>query len=145
MGLAHPLEAPNVITRQTRNHGIIVSLMNPTTVARVCQARAPVALAEFALELSRRRWQQEKLATVFTLDCPFDPLTPIDLFLHEPFDFALAYASRALFPVGNATVPVVGLATLIDMKRAAGRLRDLADIAELEQVARSRRDPNRKP
>lgn len=122
-----------------------LSSANAESAIRVLRAlgyrpRAPVDFEEFAIEASRQRWRSEKQAMVLSLDCPFDPTTPIDLFLSEPFDFALAWAARALFPIGNATVPVVGLATLIEMKRAAGRLRDLADIAELEQVAHLRRN-----
>jgi len=46
--------------------------------------------------------------------------------------FAVAYSKRTKFKVGDITIPVVGLADLMRIKRAAGRPQDLADLARLK-------------
>ncbi|MGH7753876.1 MAG: hypothetical protein ACREN5_13775 [Gemmatimonadales bacterium] len=46
--------------------------------------------------------------------------------------FEEAWPDRLMVRVGELDVPVIGRATLIRNKRAAGRPRDLADLADLE-------------
>jgi hypothetical protein len=58
--------------------------------------------------------------------------TPLDLFVAEPFDFATEYEHAEIREVSpGLPVRIVRLATLLEMKRAAGRGKDLADIDEL--------------
>jgi hypothetical protein len=47
-------------------------------------------------------------------------------------EFAEAWAGRMTIRIGELEVPVIGREALIRNKRAAGRPRDLADVAELE-------------
>ncbi len=47
-------------------------------------------------------------------------------------DFAEAWAGRMTIRLGELEVPVIGREALLRNKRAAGRPRDLADVAELE-------------
>jgi hypothetical protein len=47
-------------------------------------------------------------------------------------EFAEAWAGRMTIRLGELEVPVIGREALIRNKRAAGRPRDLADVAELE-------------
>ena len=47
-------------------------------------------------------------------------------------EFADAWTSRVMVRVSALQIPVIGREALIRNKRAAGRPRDLADIAELE-------------
>jgi hypothetical protein len=47
-------------------------------------------------------------------------------------EFAEAWADRMIIRLGELEVPVIGREALIRNKRAAGRPRDLADVAELE-------------
>jgi len=96
------------------------------------QPRAPVALEEFADPEKRARWMREKGLTVFSLFSDRHPATEIDLFVEPPFDFDSAYerAERIeLAPGLQATF--VGLADLLDMKRAAGRPQDRQDLEAL--------------
>lgn len=51
--------------------------------------------------------------------------------------FDEAWPRRALVKLWGLTVPVIGRADLIASKRAAGRPRDLADVADLEGNVRS--------
>ena len=58
--------------------------------------------------------------------------TPVDLFVTEPFDFDEEYRHALVEEVApGVPVRIVCLATLLRLKRDAGRPQDLADIAEL--------------
>jgi hypothetical protein len=63
------------------------------------------------------------------------------VFIREPFDFAAEFSVAMVSEVApGVPVRVVRLQTLIDLKRAAGRPRDLADIHELQQLQEDRGD-----
>jgi hypothetical protein len=47
-------------------------------------------------------------------------------------DFAVCYANRIQTEVDDIVLPFIGRENLIDNKRAAGRLQDLADIENLQ-------------
>ena len=65
--------------------------------------------------------------------------TPIDVFVYEPFDFGREYAAAKREEImGIVQAPIVGLQSLLAMKRAAGRPQDIADIAALEEVQKLR-------
>ena len=67
--------------------------------------------------------------------------TSIDIFVTEPFNFDAEYEQayvQELIP--GRPLRVARLDTLITMKRMAGRGKDLADIAELENIRDARRD-----
>ncbi len=49
-------------------------------------------------------------------------------------EFAEAWTGRMTIRLGELEVPVIGREALIRNKRAAGRPRDLADVAELEAM-----------
>jgi hypothetical protein len=58
--------------------------------------------------------------------------TPLDVFVHEPFDFDTEWAAawwQDFAP--NVRVPVIRLGALQRMKREPGRPQDLADLDEL--------------
>jgi hypothetical protein len=58
--------------------------------------------------------------------------TPVDVFVTEPFEFDEEYQSALVEDIARGVpVHIVRLATLLRLKRAAGRPQDLADIAEL--------------
>lgn len=102
--------------------------------------RAPVPIAQFADAATRRSWIEDKGLTVFSLWSPKAPATEIDLFVEEPFDFTEAYARAEFVTLGDVSVPVLALRDLIELKRAAGRAKDLADIEALEEIARMRQE-----
>jgi hypothetical protein len=61
--------------------------------------------------------------------------TPVDVFVFEPFDFRKELAAATWMDFGApAKAPILSVATLIAMKRAAGRPQDLADVAALEAL-----------
>jgi hypothetical protein len=61
--------------------------------------------------------------------------TPVDVFIYEPFDFATEWRQSEKVEVcPGVLAPVVSLATLLQMKKEAGRPQDLEDIKELQRA-----------
>jgi hypothetical protein len=62
--------------------------------------------------------------------------TPLDVFVHHPFDFEKEWQDALLQAPAPDAPPLrfATIASLIKMKRAAGRPRDLADIEFLERL-----------
>lgn len=124
--------------RATVDLDLVVSL-EPANARRAVEAlrelgfvpRVPVAIEQFADPAERRRWVEEKNATVFTLWHPTTPGFVIDLFVEEPFDFEARYDRAAKARLGELEVTVLSVEDLIEMKRAAGRARDLEDVEAL--------------
>lgn len=58
-------------------------------------------------------------------------------------EFDEAWPNRLVVPVDGIDVPLIGRAELIRNKRATGRPRDLADVAQLEGESEKRDRPRR--
>ncbi len=97
---------------------------------------APVSAHEFADPQTREAWIRDKRMIVFQLHSERHRDTRIDLFVTEPFDFDREY-EHAL--IGNLApgLPLrfVRLDTLIRMKEAAGREKDMEDARQLKKPA----------
>ncbi|WP_348675907.1 hypothetical protein [uncultured Abyssibacter sp.] len=96
------------------------------------QPLLPVKPEQFADADTRACWVRDRNMQVFQLWSDAHRETPIDVFVTEPFDFDAEYdrASRRRFGE-TLDIPIVSRDTLIRMKRAAGRVQDLADIDNL--------------
>lgn len=100
------------------------------------QPRPPVPLRSFADHETRQSWVREKNLQVFSLWHPDLPGFEVDLFVEEPFDFDIVWGRRVDVELQSTTAPVVALGDLVELKKRAGRGRDLEDVAALEQIAR---------
>lgn len=92
----------------------------------------PVSADAFAQPEQRQRWREDKGMQVLNFYGDTFPGTSVDIFVYEPFDFAHEYEvamCSELLP--GVQVRFVSIPTLICMKRAAGRPRDLDDIQHL--------------
>lgn len=130
--------------RFTKDLDLVIAL-DPDNTHRALEALrdlgyrpvVPVSLDDFADARKRELWIAEKDARVFPLHSEQHRLTPVKLFLQEPFDFQRAQASALHEELAPGVEAVfVGLADLLEMKRNAGRPEDLLDIARLEEVHR---------
>jgi hypothetical protein len=125
--------------RTTKDIDLVVAL-DPDNLRRALKAltdigyrpKVPVAASDFADPVKREIWVREKGMVVFQLVSDRFRFEPLDIFVTEPFDFDAEYES-AVWKQLNAdvSVPIVGVRQLLEMKRAAARPQDLADIAEL--------------
>ena len=75
-------------------------------------------------------------APVFSLWSAELPGTEVDLFVSEQLPLEPAWGRRLQARIGGLSVNVAGLGDLMEMKRRAGRPQDIADVRELEAIAR---------
>jgi len=100
------------------------------------QPRIPVSAEQFADSFQREGWRREKGMLVFQLHSDQHRSTPIDIFAHEPFDFNTEYDNAVLQAIAPDLIGrIIGLEALMEMKRRANRLKDLADLEALQKIA----------
>ena len=126
--------------RFTADVDLIVAL-TPENLRKIDEALAPLGhrsrlpepLEKLGDAATRQRWIEEKNMVVFSLVSAQHPLTVIDLFVEEPFDFDKAHARAAWQEMApGLRVPFVAYEDLLDLKLKAGRPQDLLDIHELQ-------------
>ncbi len=97
----------------------------------------PISPEDFANPEIREIWRVEKEMKVLRLWSDVHQRTPIDIFVFEPFDFESEYQKIKVLELSpGIKAPIVGLETLLAMKRAVGRPLDLVDVAALEDLTR---------
>ena len=73
---------------------------------------------------------------VFQLHSDQHRTTPLNVFVYEPFDFDSEYDQALLEPLApGIDARIIRLETLLEMKPAANRIKDLADLAALEKIS----------
>ena len=101
------------------------------------RARIPVSAREFADEKKRELWRREKGMLVLQFWSDEHRRTQVDVFVREPFDFDREHATAPHHEITPGVIArVVGWDTLIQMKKKAGRLKDLADLDMLEKIGK---------
>ena len=111
----------------------VVSAMNALTSLGY-RPKVPVQAVEFSDVLKRRFWIEEKGMVVFQLVSDEFRWEPVDVFVDEPFPFEAVYARAHWHPLSaDVSIPIVPKKELFEMKRTAGRDKDLVDIRELSE------------
>jgi len=132
--------------RLTRDVDLVIGL-EPGNIARGLRAlmgmgyqmAIPVSPEEFADSKQRETWRKEKNMIVLKMWNDGHRRTPVDVFVYEPFDFAVEFAAAQWLPVaGDAKAPIVSISALVAMKQAAGRDKDLQDIQALRKIEKFR-------
>ncbi len=96
--------------------------------------RLPLPMADFKDPARRAAWADERHMQVFPLWDPDNPLRSVDVFVREPVAFDALTRDAVVKDLDGIAVPVASIDHLIEMKQAAGRPRDLEDIARLRQI-----------
>lgn len=97
--------------------------------------RVPVSLGDFADPVLREKWIAEKHMVVFGLISSEFPRAVIDVFVRSPFDFGAAFERRFVQEMSpGLPISFVSLDLLLEMKRNAGRPKDLEDVRSLERL-----------
>jgi predicted nucleotidyltransferase len=125
--------------RNTYDVDLVIEL-SPEPVARAFTALAeigyhptvPISAAQFSTSEQRQALMKEKGMTVLNFFSSQHPQTPLDIFVTEPFNFENEFAAAGERAVSaGVNVRIVSLGALLQMKKTAGRGKDLADIDEL--------------
>lgn len=129
-------------SRATHDFDLVVQL-DPGNIATAFTALeplgyrplVPVTAAQFANPEIRNAWIEQKNMQVLNLVSEQHPETSIDLFVREPFDFDREYRNAFVQELApGLTLRVASLDTLIEMKRQAGRDKDLMDVRQLSKI-----------
>ncbi len=96
-----------------------------------------VTAESFADRPTRQKWVREKGMRVLEFYSDAHKETCVDVFAEEPFPFDDEYARALVKDMGEEEVRFVSLVSLMKMKRAAGRLKDMADIDDLRRREKS--------
>ncbi len=102
--------------------------------------RAPVDPMQFTDEKIRESWVTDKNMLVFSFFDPNNPLMVLDVFIREPFPFDEMIERVVHMNLGELSVPVCAINDLIEMKKKAGRPKDLEDIKYLESLQNSKNE-----
>jgi len=97
----------------------------------------PVEAGDFADETIRRQWVEDRGMRVFSLFDPANPMRSLDLFAEHPIPFEELWRGSVLLPLRSTHVRVASVSDLIELKRQAGRPKDLQDIQALEAIRRA--------
>lgn len=101
----------------------------------------PVAAQDFGDAAIRQTWIEDKRMVAFQLHSDQHFETRIDLFVSEPFDFDFEYENALTGEIlPGLQARFVRLETLIRMKQAAGREKDLEDIRQLKLLQENPND-----
>jgi hypothetical protein len=128
--------------RQTQDIDIVIRL-RPDCIHAAYAAletlgyrpRVPVTAEMMSDPSVRERLVRERGMMVLAFHSERHPETPVDLFASEPFDFDAEHSAALSVELSPGTsVRVLGLRALLEMKRAADRPQDRADVAELSLI-----------
>ena len=95
------------------------------------QPRVPVDPVDLADEKKRREWIESKGMMVFSFFNPANPFETVDVFVDEPKPFLELERGKLVVEAFGVNINVVGKDDLIEMKRRAGRDKDLFDVSQL--------------
>ena len=99
------------------------------------KAGAPVDPRDFSSPAVRRRWREESGLVVLSFWDPQHRCPTVDLFAEYPMDFETMFNNAVIMPLSGTQVRTASVAHLVQIKRAAGRPRDLEDIARLAELS----------
>lgn len=108
--------------------------------ARGLRPLLPVNALDFADPAVRQVWIEQRNMDVFSMRDERNPLLTVDLFAREPVPFEGLWNRADIVRLGGENVRIASIEDLIAMKRIAGRSQDLADIDQLERIARKRKN-----
>jgi len=96
--------------------------------------RNPVNAADLLDPAIRESWNREKGMVVFSFVDPSQPMTLIDVFIEEKIPYPEVMQEIVPMVAKGITIPVVSLQHLKQLKKAAGRPQDFADIEAIEAL-----------
>ncbi len=128
--------------RLTVDVDLVIGL-EPGNIVRGLQALAaidyhisvPVSAEDFSDPMRREEWRAEKGMVVLKFWSDSHRRTPLDVFIYEPFNFEQEYGrAHWLSVAGEMRAPILAYGPLLEMKKSAGRPKDLLDIEALRKL-----------
>lgn len=98
------------------------------------EPKIPVKTEQLADPAIRKQWITEKGLMVFSFFHPKNSYETVDVFVDEPKPFLELYSRKLSVKAFGSIITVLGKNDLIEMKKSAGRDRDLYDVSQLEKT-----------
>ena len=98
--------------------------------------RVPAQVTGLADPATRSLWTRQKAMKVFSYMENRKPFRVLDVMVRPLTGFDRLYRGRTTVKYAGVAVPLIPVASLIKMKRKAGRVEDLRDVAFLEFIQR---------
>ena len=83
---------------------------------------------------TRHDWAENRNMQVFQIWDPENPIRCVDVFVREPIDFEELWAQSIKETLDGVPIHIASIEHLIEMKKQAGRERDITDIQALEAI-----------
>jgi hypothetical protein len=96
--------------------------------------RMPVEIEDLIDPLKRRQWMEQKNMIAISVYNPQAPYEIIDLIIDLPLPIERLFQNYVLFDFLNLQIPIADICSLIQLKKATGRQRDLIDIKALTEI-----------
>lgn len=93
--------------------------------------RLPVSVMSLQDHKQVKKWLKEKNLKAFSFCPPNNNPLQIDVLVEESLRFEKVIEDKAMKKIGNMAIPVVSIADLVRMKKAAGRPQDVMDLEAL--------------
>lgn len=106
------------------------------------RAKIPADPRGFADPGTRRAWIQDKHMQVLSFWDTSRRRPDVDIFVEYPLDFETLYTQSTPVMLSRETCRLASVKHLIQMKRKAGRPKDLKDIEELKAREKILREPS---
>lgn len=130
------------VPRMTYDVDLVVSLERGQLVkTQLClnslglRCRQPLQLESLADQETRETLLRERNLMALTYSDPSNPLREVDVLVSPPIDPSSILRNAVVFEVEGLSVRVASLDDMIQMKRAAARPQDAADLEHLLRLA----------
>jgi len=94
----------------------------------------PVAINDLADPIKRQQWIEQKNMIVFSVYNPKAPVETVDLMIDLPLPIETLCQNSVLIDFHNVKISIADIPSLIQLKKATGRQRDLIDIKALTKI-----------
>jgi len=91
-------------------------------------------MVDFADPEIRRDWAENRNMQVFQIWDPENPIRSVDVFVREPVKFEELWEKSIKGTFDGVPIHIASIEHLIEMKKQAGRERDILDIQALEVI-----------
>jgi len=96
--------------------------------------RLPIDVKELNNKIKVNKWIKEKGMTAYTFISDKKPQLDLDILVDYSRSFEKFFKRKTLMEIWGMKIPVVSLDDLIDMKKKAGRDKDLLDLKALLEL-----------
>lgn len=93
--------------------------------------RLPIRLQTLNDKTQVQKWMKEKNLKAYTYNSPRGGILQLDIVIEESMRFGKIYKQKTVKRINGTNIPLIGFNDLINMKKHAGRQKDIEDTEAL--------------